>query len=164
MNAFITYPINDMVIFGMSRQSHFSIVVSMQCSIVKKLWIIIAISKWCLKGRSCSSQAAGRVFQTLSKRKAISTSYTQDRDPGTPAFHSALIPSFTTLMGILSRILSLAWIYNRQRHSGFLRCHGQQQARGPSSHLSTWSREFSLGQFLHYFFLQALKKLTWGIF
>lgn len=134
----------------------------------KKLWIIIAISKWCSNGRSCSSQAAGRVFQTLSKRKAISTSYTWDRDSGTPAFHSAILPSFATLMGILSRILSLAWIYNRQRHSGFWPCHGSNRpgARGPSSHLSTWSREriFTWTIFTFGFFFQALKKRMWGIF
>lgn len=158
-----------MVIFRMSRWGHFFN--SYFCAVFNsktKLFIIIAISKLCLNGRSYSSQAAGRVFQTLSKRKAISISYARDRDPGTPAFHSAILPSLATL-----------WWESSQ---GFCHSHGSTigkdtldsspamgsnrlRARGPSSHLSTWSPEriFTWTIFTLFSF-QALKELTWSVF
>lgn len=103
-------------------------------NIKAKLSMIVAISKWGLNGRSFSSHGEVRVFQTIAKRKAILTSYSQDKGPGNlgvPLYHPSYF--YKMAMEILWRTSSLTKIRNRG-HSGF-------QPSFRDSSLPTWSQE-----------------------
>lgn len=108
-------------------------------NIKAKLWIIIAISKWCLNGRSFSSRRARRLLSSFREESNL-TPYTQDKDPGI-VFHSAFFIFLPPCGGTPSRPLSLTRTYNGQRHSGFqprILDGNRACSQSPGSHFSTW--------------------------